>query len=283
MHVNPKGIFDIVVYIEGKLFMIIEVLSSPMEKTSKQTILDGSQVLRYLKSLDLNHTKLAVFCIPSLRSSSGIVKIDLEWRNLHIHYGLTCFTDISEGLKNLESTTIAQSKQFPDLLNITDYKYFDRIILLSKEECLSICGYTGSECQQISCSQGLLEKCEKGYMYKYLYDTDYVLSVTDFYFSSQNKSIHHVVKPEMLESYLYRHKKIFYSPMDFDEAIQCWPYLAKGVMVALNELRDIGRAHLDIRLNKSISLINARAYIIYHILNKLRLMNCWILSNLVGC
>ncbi len=54
---------------EDRLSMIIQ--SSLMEYTLKQAVLGKSQVLRYLRSLDLNNTQLTVFCIPSLKSSSA--------------------------------------------------------------------------------------------------------------------------------------------------------------------------------------------------------------------
>ena len=119
--------------------MIIEVQSSPVAKT-KTSYFGRLTSIKMFKKYGL---KLHLLLVFSLRCSCCIVKIDLEWRNMHVHYGFICFTDMPEELRNVESTTIAQSKQFPDLLNVTDFKYFRRI-LLSKG--LFFCDCTVVEC-----------------------------------------------------------------------------------------------------------------------------------------
>ena len=241
--------FDLVVYIGDKICMIIEVQSSPMAKTLKQAVLGCSQVLRYLRSLNSDYSKLIVFCIPSLRSASCIVKIDLEWKNLLVHYRFTCFPTISKGLDSLKEAAIEQSERFPRLLNQTTLERFHRIILLTGPECRSVCGCSSGECQQLSSSQSLLVKCKDGYMHKRLYLYDLmcrVLLVIGGLKDSDN--IRHVIVPEYLRNMTYRYRRVCYNPMNFDEASRCWPYLVKEVMVALKELHDIGFSHLDIRL-----------------------------------
>jgi len=142
-----------------------------MSTTIKQAVLGCSQVLRYLRSMNVDHSKLTVFCIPSLRSSNCIVKVDLEWKMLHVHYTLTYFPTISDGLNSIKCIAIEQSSQFPEDLNGS----FDDIILLHDTDFRSICGCSSGKCQQLRCQQSLLVKCEKGYMYKRLILRSYLV------------------------------------------------------------------------------------------------------------
>ncbi len=249
LYTNEKTKPDVAVYRNSdELVFVVEVQSSPMEYALKSCVMRGEAVLRYYRLFDKSFNKLVHFAVPSLTSSSCIVKVELTFQNLRMQYDLTCYEGIDAGIRAIKEEFNNQIQQIPPISE----RYSNNFIELTQPEIRQICKCKEGGCEQRNSQNSILTFCQKGDVYKVLYTKDDMLNIM----RSCRKLIgpskpKQIIFPSILDDsqyLMYTYKKVHYSPLTFEEARVCLRGFVSSLMKAVEELHSFGLAHYDVRL-----------------------------------
>ena len=246
LYTNEKTKPDVAVYRNSdELVFVVEVQSSPMTHALKSCVLRGEAILRYYRLFDKSFNKLVHFAVPSLASSSCIVKVELSFQSLRMEYNLTCYENIADGIRAIKEEFNNQIQQIP----LISERYSYNFIELTQPEIRQICKCETDGCEQWNSNNSILTFCKKGYVYKVVYIIEHIRNV--LWASSTLKNPKQIIFPSILcnSKYLmYNYKKVHYSPLTFEEAQECLIGFVSSLIKALKELHSFGLAHYDIRL-----------------------------------
>ena len=247
LYANSKTKPDVAVYRNSdELVFVVEVQSSPMEHTLKSCVMRCEAVLRYYRLFDKSFNKLVHFAVPSLTSSSCIVKVELTFQNLHMEYDLTCYEDIDAGIRAIKEEFNNQIQQIPPISE----RYSSNFIELTQPEIRQICKCEEGGCEQWESHNSILTCCQKGDVYKVVYINQHSRNVLEACRKLVG-SPKQIIFPSILSQHtylLYKYKKVHYSPLTFKEAGECLQDFVSSLMKALKELHSFGLAHYDVRL-----------------------------------
>ena len=166
LYTNEKTKPDVAVYRNSdELVFVVEVQSSPMEYALKSCVMRGEAVLRYYRLFDKSFNKLVHFAVPSLTSSSCIVKVELTFQNLCMQYDLTCYEGIDAGIRAIKEEFNNQIQQIPPISERYSYNFIE----LTQPEIRQICKCKEGGCEQWNSHNSILTFCQKGDVYKVVY------------------------------------------------------------------------------------------------------------------
>ena len=246
LYTDEKTKPDVAVYRNSdELVFVVEVQSSPMTHALKSCVLRGEAILRYYRLFDKSFNKLVHFAVPSLASSSCIVKVELSFQSLRMEYNLTCYENIADGIRAIKEEFNNQIQQIP----LISERYSYNFIKLTQPEIRQICKCETDGCDQWNSNNSILTFCKKGYVYKVVYINEHKWNITQASLTLKNPK--QIIFPSILcasEYLMYTYKKVHYSPLTFEEAQECLQGFVSSLMKALEELHLFGLAHYDIRL-----------------------------------
>ena len=88
-----------------------------MEVTISASILKGSRVFRYIRVFDPKFEKLIFFTLPSIGSSSCIVKVEMTFRQLQFCYNISCY-DIVNGINIIKEEGLKEIDRIPTFQSV---------------------------------------------------------------------------------------------------------------------------------------------------------------------
>ena len=237
--------------------LFIEVQSSPMQDTLKACLLKGSTLFRYFRHLEM---EIIMFALPSINSSSCIVKMEITFRKFQFYYNISCY-EMENGINMIMDE--AKNSSIP-IFNVVQSDLF---MPLNSAELKEICGCTTNRCRQMNSHNALLIHCKtKRWMYKVLYRRNEQQNIAFFSKSLPYVPVNHVISLEIVRNddvFIFRYPRVYFSPLSKDEAKKCLKGFVTQLMVALEEFHQtLKLAHNDIRLPNICFNSNYEAVII---------------------
>ncbi len=83
-----------------------------MKETLDKCVWKGSVLFRYFRLVDNNFNKIVMFALPSIKSNSCIVKVELIFQKLQFHYCFTCY-DLGDGINAIKEIATGRGNSIP--------------------------------------------------------------------------------------------------------------------------------------------------------------------------
>ena len=106
-----------------KLLTFIEVQSSPMLYTERKTILGAANVIRFLRSTDLDFTEFTAFAFPNKSQKQCVIKITVVWEQLKFWYTMERIPNLKDVKKQLLDVVKEQINRVPELPDQVNTQY----------------------------------------------------------------------------------------------------------------------------------------------------------------
>ena len=247
IYTDARTTYDVAAFADGtNPFLFFEIQSSRMRDTLGLCIWKASVLIRYFRLVDNKFDKIVIFALPSIRSNSCIVKVEMIFQKLQFHYCINCY-DLGDGINAIKEIANDQVVSIPPLQKV-ESRYF---MQLTKSEIKEICKCMDKRCEQVHSRYALLIHCKgKNCMYKVLYIKEQIYNVMLYETCTKNVDVRHVISCYMEGTFpfVYKYSRLSYGPLKRAEAQSCLQDFVSQVMVALQEFHKLKLAHYDIRL-----------------------------------
>ena len=237
---------DVVVYWKKIPVLVIEVHSSPYERTLTKLALVLVEQLRWLRNGDPSITRWTGFCLPKSCEKTCVSQVEVIWDEAALKFWFTysCL-EVGEVLDAIKSSLNSQIRKLTGFV----VPLICRFGLPLGEEGLLRIGHNAFQVE----SKLSTIVCNGEFIYKYIIDEVEDKRMLKFYFlgTAQEeyqlpKQLHIYNKERYLMWYVF---PILVPPKSRREARECLPTLVQGVAKAIQAMHSkLEMAHLDIRL-----------------------------------
>ena len=168
-------------------------------------------LIRYFRLVDNKFDKIVIFALPSIRSNSCIVKVEMIFQKLQFHYCINCY-DLGDGINAIKEIANDQAVSIPPLQKVESHYFMQ----LTKSEIKEICKCMDKRCEQVHSRYALLIHCKgKNCIYKVLYIKEQINNVILYETCTKNVDVRHVISwyMEGTFSFVYKYSRLSYGPL----------------------------------------------------------------------
>ena len=237
---------DVVVYWNEIPVLVVEVHSSPYERTLRKLALVLVEQLRWLRNGDPSITKWTGFCLPNSCKETCVSQVDVIWDEATLKFRFT-YSCLEEGvvLDAIKSSLESQIEKLKDFVVPLTCRFS---LPLSKE---GLCRF-GTNAFQVESKSSIIV-CDGEFIYKRIIDEAEDKRMLQFYTFGTPQKEYQIPK----EMYWYNEEQHLWwyvfpflvPPKSRSEARKCLPVLVQGVAQAIQRMHSVLKmAHLDIRL-----------------------------------
>ena len=237
---------DVVVYWNEIPVLVVEVHSSPYERTLRKLALVLVEQLRWLRNGDPSITKWTGFCLPKSCEETCVSQVDVIWDEATLKFWFT-YSCLEEGvvLDAIKSSLESQIEKLKDFVVPLTCRFS---LPLSKE---GLCRF-GTNAFQVESKSSIIV-CDGEFIYKRIIDEAEDKRMLEFYTFGTPQKEYQIPK----ETYWYNEEQHLWwyvfpflvPPKSRSEARKCLPVLVQGVAQAIQRMHSVLKmAHLDIRL-----------------------------------